>query len=257
MRSAPGYTAAATAVTEGTATNNCCGPQEPKSTSPSDPTLYATDEREPFPAEAIAISLGQRDPTAIAELRDRLAGPGPRLWPRQTSTRGADHERRLVLQPHLVILVVQVVDLVVTDEDLDAWVAGLEELFAGVAGRFYRVEPRRRARAYVRGLLAPLAGKNGWTLAEAAGDLTPDGMQRLLNAAAWDAHGMRDDLRDYAVGHLGERDGVLIVDETRPSSSRRVAVPPVCNASTPAPPDASRTASSVCFVLTRHAKVAR
>ncbi|GDY33639.1 hypothetical protein GTS_52720 [Gandjariella thermophila] len=60
----------------------------------------------------------------------------------------------------------------VTDEDLDVWVAGLEELFARVAGRFYRVEPRRRARAYVRGLLAPLAGKNGWTLAEAAGDLT-------------------------------------------------------------------------------------
>jgi hypothetical protein len=66
----------------------------------------------------------------------------------------------------------------------------------------------------VRGLLAPLAGKNGWTLAEAAGDLTTDGMQRLLNAAAWDADGARDDLRDYAVTHLGERDGVLIVDET-------------------------------------------
>ena len=52
-----------------------------------------------------------------------------------------------------------------------------------------RVEPRRRARAYVRGLLAPLAGKNGWTLAEAADEATPDGMQRLLNAATWDADG--------------------------------------------------------------------
>jgi hypothetical protein len=39
-------------------------------------------------------------------------------------------------------------------KDLDAWVAGLEELFARVPGRFFRVEPRRRARAYVRGLLA-------------------------------------------------------------------------------------------------------
>jgi hypothetical protein len=66
----------------------------------------------------------------------------------------------------------------------------------------------------VRGLLAPLAGKNGWRLAEAAGDLTPGGMQRLLNAAAWDTDGARDDLRDYAVTHLGERGGVLIVDET-------------------------------------------
>jgi SRSO17 transposase len=103
---------------------------------------------------------------------------------------------------------------VLTDDDLTAWVAGLDDLFARVAGRFHRVEPRRRARAYVRGLLAPLAGKNGWTLAEAAGDATPDGMQRLLNAATWDADGIRDDLRAYTVEHLGEREGMLAVDET-------------------------------------------
>jgi hypothetical protein len=103
---------------------------------------------------------------------------------------------------------------VLTDDDLAAWVAGLDELFGRVAVRFYRVEPRRRARAYVRGLLAPLAGKNGWTLAEAAGEATPDGMQRLLNAATWDADGIRDGLRAYAVEHLGERAGVLVVDET-------------------------------------------
>jgi hypothetical protein len=65
------------------------------------------------------------------------------------------------------------------DEDLAAWVAGLDDLLGRVAGRFYRVEPRRRAATYVRGLLAPLAGKNGWTLAEVAGEATPDGMQRL------------------------------------------------------------------------------
>jgi SRSO17 transposase len=103
---------------------------------------------------------------------------------------------------------------VLTDDDLAAWIAGLDDLFGRVADRFYRVEPRRRARAYVRGLLAPLAGKNGWTLAEAAGEATPDGMQRLLNAATWDADGIRDDVRAYAVEHLGERAGVLVVDET-------------------------------------------
>src|ERR1700727_2410597 len=100
------------------------------------------------------------------------------------------------------------------EDDLAAWVAGLDDLFALVAGRFPRVEPRLRARAYVRGLLAPLASKNGWTLAEAAGDATPDGMQRLLNAAAWDADGVRDDVRGYGAGHLGSAEGVLIVDET-------------------------------------------
>ncbi len=101
-----------------------------------------------------------------------------------------------------------------TDDDLAAWIAGLDDLFALVAGRFGRVEPRRRARGYVRGLLAPLASKNGWTLAEAAGDRTPDGMQRLLNAAAWDADAVRDDVRGYVAGHLGAADGVLVVDET-------------------------------------------
>src|SRR5215472_7963044 len=100
------------------------------------------------------------------------------------------------------------------DDDLAAWSAGLDDLFALVAGRFFRVEPRLRARAYVRGLLAPLASKNGWTLAEAAGDATPDGMQRLLNRAAWDADGVRDDVRAYVAGHLGSADGVLVVDET-------------------------------------------
>src|SRR5499427_7893141 len=102
----------------------------------------------------------------------------------------------------------------VTDDDLATWIAGLDDLFALVAGRFFRVEPRRRARAYVRGLLAPLAAKNGWTLAEAAGDATPDGMQRLLNRAAWDDDGVRDDVRGYVVRHLGAADGVLVVDET-------------------------------------------
>jgi len=100
------------------------------------------------------------------------------------------------------------------DDDLAAWTAGLDDLFALVAGRFFRVEPRLRARAYVRGLLAPLAAKNGWTLAEAAGDATPDGMQRLLNRAAWDDDGVRDDVRGYVVRHLGAADGVLVVDET-------------------------------------------
>ncbi|SCL23179.1 SRSO17 transposase [Micromonospora rhizosphaerae] len=85
---------------------------------------------------------------------------------------------------------------------------------ARIAGRFRRVEPRRRARAYVLGLLSPLAGKNGWTLAEAAGENTPDGMQRLLNTAVWDADAVRDDLRDYVAEHLGDADAILIIDET-------------------------------------------
>ncbi|GAA2533702.1 IS701 family transposase [Pilimelia columellifera] len=80
--------------------------------------------------------------------------------------------------------------------------------------RFVRVEPRRRARAYVRGLLSPLADKNGWTLAEAAGDVSPDGMQTLLNKAGWDTDGVRDDVRAYVADNLGHPGAVLVVDET-------------------------------------------
>ncbi|GII56033.1 transposase [Planotetraspora thailandica] len=98
--------------------------------------------------------------------------------------------------------------------DLHEWVAGLDALFARVAGRFGRVEPRRQARAYLTGLLAPVERKNGWQLAEAAGDATPDRMQRLLVSARWDARGVRADLRAYVVEALGHRDAVLIVDET-------------------------------------------
>nr|WP_182903033.1 IS701 family transposase [Microbispora sp. H10830] len=102
----------------------------------------------------------------------------------------------------------------VTAGDLQEWVAGLDALFARVAGRFGRVEPRRQARAYLTGLLAPVERKNGWQLAEAAGDATPDRMQRLLVSARWDSLGVRADLRAYVVEHLGHRDAVLIVDET-------------------------------------------
>jgi SRSO17 transposase len=101
-----------------------------------------------------------------------------------------------------------------TAADLQEWVAGLDVLFGRVAGRFGRVEPRRQARAYLLGLLAPIERKNGWQLAEAAGDAAPDRMQRLLNSSRWDPREVCVDLREYVMEHLGHHDGVLIVDET-------------------------------------------
>jgi SRSO17 transposase len=83
-----------------------------------------------------------------------------------------------------------------------------------IAGRFTRSEPRARVREYVSGLVAGLERKNGWTLAERAGEVSPDGMQRLLRRADWDVDGVRDDVRDYVVEHLGDPQGVLIGDET-------------------------------------------
>jgi hypothetical protein len=91
------------------------------------------------------------------------------------------------------------------------WARQLGEL---IGPRFFRPEPRERALAYVKGLLSPLATRNGWTVAQAAGERSPDGMQRLLNQAVWDEGGVREDLRGLVVEHLGAPDGVLVFDET-------------------------------------------
>src|SRR6266516_343265 len=104
-------------------------------------------------------------------------------------------------------------------DDLDvaevaAWAEGLEGLHARIAPRFARSEPRERVLAYVRGLLAPVERKNSWPLAERVGEASPDGMQRLLAAADWDAAAVRDDVRGYVVEHLGAPEAVLVVDET-------------------------------------------
>ena len=97
--------------------------------------------------------------------------------------------------------------------EVQDWAAGLEEVHRRIAGAFARAEPRARVLAYLRGLLGQLERKNGWTLAEAAGEVSPDGMQRLLRTADWNADAVRDELRGYVVERLGGG-GVLIVDET-------------------------------------------
>lgn len=101
-----------------------------------------------------------------------------------------------------------------TLEEVSAWAAGLEQVHERIAGRFRRAEPRRRALAYLRGLLSPIERKNGWQVAEAAGESTPDGMQRLLASAEWDADRVRDDLQAYVIEHLGDPEAVLVLDET-------------------------------------------
>lgn len=70
----------------------------------------------------------------------------------------------------------------VTVDEVHRWETRLDAFHARVGGYFRRSEPRRRVMEYLRGLLAPLERKNGWTLAEQAGELCPDGMQRLLKA---------------------------------------------------------------------------
>lgn len=98
---------------------------------------------------------------------------------------------------------------------IEQWSDVFTDLYERIVRRFARIEVRERFRRSLFGLLGRVERKNGWQLAEAIGDADPQGVQRLLRTARWDADGVRDDLRDYLFAHLGdEASGVLIVDET-------------------------------------------
>jgi hypothetical protein len=118
------------------------------------------------------------------------------------------------------------------------WMSGFDELMGRIAPRFARVEPRRRAGAFLLGLLSGLPRVNCWTIAEHAGEASPDGMQHLLARASWDAEAVRDDLREYVVEHLADPEAVLVVDETGDVKKGTTTVG--VSASTPAPPVGSR-----------------
>src|SRR5436190_471488 len=91
----------------------------------------------------------------------------------------------------------------------------LAELMSRLGAYFTRVEPLRQAGKYVRGLLSDLPRKNCWTLAEYAGDATPDRMQRLLGRASWDTMAAMGTVRDFVVEHLaGDGLAVLVLDES-------------------------------------------
>ncbi|MEU8686004.1 IS701 family transposase [Streptomyces sp. NPDC048611] len=96
---------------------------------------------------------------------------------------------------------------------MEDWPEGIAGLHSRFSGRFGRSEPRERALDYLSTLLAPLEKKNGWTLAEQAGQRRPDGSQRLLNFADWDENAVRDDVRDFVVETIGTKDAILIGDD--------------------------------------------
>jgi hypothetical protein len=75
---------------------------------------------------------------------------------------------------------------------------------------FGRVEPFVQAGKYVRGLMSDLPRKNSWTLAEYAGDATPDRMQRRLERASWDRELI------VASAHAADRELLFAVDHHTP-----------------------------------------
>src|SRR5258708_3097236 len=83
-----------------------------------------------------------------------------------------------------------------------------------VVGEVAQARPGWGGGGYVVGVVSRSERKNGWTIAEFAGDACPDGMQRLLNFYSWDADRVRDAVRRYVVTRLGDLAGVLVADET-------------------------------------------
>jgi SRSO17 transposase len=95
-----------------------------------------------------------------------------------------------------------------------SWHTSLRQLHARLASHFARPEPFQRALRFVQGILSTVERKNGWQLAEQAREATPYGMQRLLSGAVWDVDGVRDEIRAFALHHLGSRHVIAALDET-------------------------------------------
>jgi SRSO17 transposase len=101
-----------------------------------------------------------------------------------------------------------------TAQQVHDWAEELQTVADRIGRHFARSEARHRAGQYLRGLLSEAERKNGWQLAEHASDATPYGVQHLLGRADWDADTVREDLTGYVAVHLGDAEGVLVVDET-------------------------------------------
>lgn len=98
--------------------------------------------------------------------------------------------------------------------DIRKWERELARVSDRIGSRFARPEIRARVRVYLEVLLSNVPRKNGWQLAERAGDATPKNIQHFLGRSKWDADEVRNDLQRYVVDQLGEPDGVLVIDET-------------------------------------------
>ena len=107
-----------------------------------------------------------------------------------------------------------VYDGAVEAEDLAVWQSDLDALLARTGRIFYRTESRRHAQQYLRGLISPLQRKNGWTMAEYAGELEPKALQRFLNLSPWDVDELLALNREYAMEALASTSAILVADPT-------------------------------------------
>src|SRR5215207_9563790 len=151
--------------------------------------------------------------------RQAYASIAQRTWSQQRSA-----TKHLVLQLHLCCRCGPLLgecgrggasmSVAVWSGSLVAWERELAALKARIGPVFGRAETRATAGAFLDGLLSGVTRKTGWLLAEQAGLERPYRMQSLLGRSRWDADALRDRVRADVIEALGDRDGVLVVDET-------------------------------------------
>jgi len=97
---------------------------------------------------------------------------------------------------------------------LELWASSLRDVKARICPLFTQARVAASAGLFLDGLLGPERRKTGWMRAEAAGDPGPWRQQAILGRGRWDADGLRDMVRDYALETLADLDAVLVIDET-------------------------------------------
>lgn len=97
---------------------------------------------------------------------------------------------------------------------LELWASSLRNVKARIGPLFSQSRVARSAGQFLDGLLGDERRKTGWMRAEAAGDPGPWRQQAILGRGHWDADGLRDIVRDYALETLADDDAVLVIDET-------------------------------------------
>jgi SRSO17 transposase len=97
---------------------------------------------------------------------------------------------------------------------LELWASSLRDVKGRIRPLFTQERVAASAGLFLDGLLGAERRKTGWMRAEAAGDPGPWRQQAVLGRGRWDADGLRDIVRDYAVEALADEDAVLVIDET-------------------------------------------
>jgi SRSO17 transposase len=139
----------------------------------------------------------------------------------------------------------------VTAKDLVDWDAELRFLADGLGCLFKRPEPRVTFTLMVRAMLADVAKKNSWGLAEYAGLPTPQAFEHLLNGAKWSADELRDQIRGYVLAGLADPGGALVLDDTQAikKGTKSVGVAPQHCGTT------GQTENCQCMVMLSYASV--